>query len=323
MGDRMKRKPLLLVLVPAVVIGAVIMVTYLALYATHSTTHDEVRSNVESYTPGYMGEGNFSIDSMSRFARYIVIGTIADTTSQSYQIRDKVEEYHNGIVVNIDSELTGTYNNDKRIYFVGPSTNWVKLGDKVLVFLADKEPDSVWGNNYYIIGGLYGLFKVINGKVYGEILLEGLPLDDAIKIIEEARANRVKDISLNAKYIVIGRISDIVREGQYSDTHIKVDVEKELTDNYDGERITLLVDEKVLKHWGEGRVGERYLFFVRDDSKRGDDDNSDGSSNTNYSVGKSGVYYINDDGIARGREFPEGISIDELKAKIIKFRRGE
>ncbi|MEM3915818.1 MAG: hypothetical protein QW572_02190, partial [Candidatus Nitrosocaldus sp.] len=100
-----------------------------------------------------------------------------------------------------------------------------------------------------------GLFKVINDKVYGEILPEGLPLSDAIKIIEEAMANRVKDISLNAKYIVIGRISDIVREDPYSDTHIKVDVEKELTDNYDGERITLLIDEKVLKHWGEGRVG--------------------------------------------------------------------
>lgn len=308
---------LLFILVPAAVITIIgIMVIYLvAPYTVQDieTNNDGVESDgVESYTPGYMGEGNFSLESMSRYARYVVIGTISDTTRYSYQVRDNIEEYHGGITLDIDAELTGMYNGTS-IYFVGPSTNWVKAGDKILVFLADKEPDSVWGNDYYIIGGLYGLFKIIDGKVYGEVLPTGLPLDDVIKIVEEARANRIRDVSSNAKYIVIGRISDITKKNPYTDPYITVDVEKELTGMYTEGKITLLIAENILKHWGEGKVGERYLFFISDDLKA-----DDGS----YYIGKSGIYRINDDGIAVGREFEEGIPIHELEAKIIKFRGG-
>lgn len=312
----MRRNLPLLILVPAAVITMIgimailVVVPYTFQGQGHGQDQDiETDDGVESYTPGYMGTGGFSLDNMSRYARYIVIGTISDTTGYSYQVRDKIEEYHGGMTVDIDAELTGMYNGTK-IYFVGPSTNWVKAGDRVLVFLADKEPDSVWGSNYYIIGGLYGLFKIIDGKVYGEVLPTGLPLDDVIKIVEEARANRIRDISSNAKYIVIGRISDITKK-PYADTYITVDVEKELTGMYKDKKITLLVAENILKRWGEGKVGERYLFFIKDDLKT-----DDGT----YYIGKSSIYHINDDGIAIGHEFTEGIPIHELEAKIIKFR---
>ena len=309
-------KRTLLIWISVIAIGAIvtgITVTYLISYMVQDVQTIEAENKVESYTPGYIGDGYFTLDNMSRSARYIVIGTVVDEAPNPYQVRDKIEEYHSGITVNIDIEITGMYN-DKMIHFVGPSTKWVKVGDKILVFLADKEPDSVWGDNYYIIGGLYGLFKVIEDKVYGEILPEGLALEDAIKVIEEARANRIKNVSLNAKYIVIGKISDIARENQYSDLQITVDVEEELTGNYSEKRITLLIAEIILKHWGKGRVGERYLFFVRDDSSE--------SINASYSISKSGIYYINEDNIAIGHEFPEGIPIEELEAKIINFRRG-
>ncbi len=307
-------KRILLIWISVITIGVIvtgITVTYITSYMLQDV-HTEAE-NIESYIPGYMGDGYFTLDNMSRFARYIVIGTVVDETTNPYNVRDKIEEYHSGITVNIDTDLTGMYN-DKMIHFVGPSTNWVKAGDKILVFLADKEPNSVWGDNYYIIGGLYGLFKVIDSKVYGEILPDGLVLEDAIKVIEEARANRIKNVSLNAKYIVIGKISNVVRENPYSDLYITANIEKELTGNYNEKSMTLLIDENILKHWGEGRIGERYLFFVRDDSSE--------SINTSYHISKSGIYYINEDNIAIGREFPEGIPIEELEAKIIKFRRG-
>lgn len=62
-----------------------------------------------------------------------------------------------------------------------------KRRDKVLAFIEDKEPHTVWGNNYPLSGGLYGLYKIVNDNVYGQDLRNGKPLNETIDAIYRAK----------------------------------------------------------------------------------------------------------------------------------------
>lgn len=97
----------------------------------------------------------------------------------------------------MEQELTNTYN-DKQITFrtLGGSIagveadtipSKVNVGDRLLVFLADKEHDSIWGDNYYVMGLIDGIFKIVDGKVYGKGYPNGIPLEEVIQIITKTR----------------------------------------------------------------------------------------------------------------------------------------
>ncbi len=104
----------------------------------------------------------------------------------------------NDITLDVEQELTNTYN-DKQItfrthgnYIVGIEADTisskVNVGDRLLVFLADKEPDSIWGDNYHVMGLTDGIFKIVDGKVYGKKYPDGIPLEEVIQIITKTRA---------------------------------------------------------------------------------------------------------------------------------------
>jgi hypothetical protein len=47
-------------------------------------------------------------------------------------------------------------------------------GERVIVFINDKEPHTVWGDNYYIAGAKLGKYELKGGKAYGSEYENGI-----------------------------------------------------------------------------------------------------------------------------------------------------
>ena len=59
-----------------------------------------------------------------------------------------------------------------------------ELNEKVLFFVAGPEPESIWGDSYYVAGLEHGKYKLENGKAkksHSNGELDGLDLKDHIK----------------------------------------------------------------------------------------------------------------------------------------------
>ncbi|MEM2855530.1 MAG: hypothetical protein QW416_00295 [Candidatus Nitrosocaldaceae archaeon] len=323
-----------------IIIAPIIAITISIILITYNMQNNQnvIKTNLnETDVPDLFAEGRVNLEISSKIARYIVIGKIIDQSDYTYKVSDDIEEYQSGTGIEIEKELTGSYNGS-RIYFSSVRTSWIKGGDRVLAFIADKEPHTVWGNNYYLLGGLYGLYKIVNDKVYGQDLRDGKPLNETIDAIYRAREDRLKYATLESKYIGIGRvvnitlksvdaeskvyditnlnITDLYLSEPHTNVYITLKVEKYLIGTYDKEEVKVVTDLRDFRIAGGGYIGgigDRYLFFIVND----DDPFYDGYS---Y-VGKE-LYHIKD-GIVKGRELQEGMPIDEVEKRIIMFKNSQ
>lgn len=196
----MKTKTLILIIILPVIIvsSTVVIISYSINSAIKEnrqidTTDDGTTIWYTGETPGYRVEG------MSKFAKYIVIGRVKSTTStvDKDEVHSSIKVFSD-IVIEVERELTGTYDG-KEITFrtlggmvanikadTAPSS-LLKEGDRIVVFLADKEPGSIWGDNYYVMGLTEGLYKIINGKAYGNEYPDGIDEQELVQKIIESR----------------------------------------------------------------------------------------------------------------------------------------
>ncbi len=199
MGEMIMNKTIPTILASVVIVSVII--TVIIIYSAQVNNESDKEVINEDTDIFYLGETpGYTIDgALSKYAKYIVIGKVSKTTSDMYKdnMHSSIKVF-NDITLDVEQELTNTYN-DKQITFrtlggsiVGieadtiPSTK-VNVGDRLLVFLADKEPDSIWGDNYYVMGLTDGIFKIVEGKVYGKEYPNGIPLEEVIQIITKTR----------------------------------------------------------------------------------------------------------------------------------------
>ncbi len=102
-------------------------------------------------------------DVITRLSKYIIIGTFVTKDSEYKAVTPYLNYPITYAVVDVEQELTGNLNIDglkeRRFEFkAGGLSNkfaGVYYGDKILVFIADKDPDSVMGDNYLITASWY------------------------------------------------------------------------------------------------------------------------------------------------------------------------
>lgn len=198
MGEMIMNKTILTILASIAITS--VLITVIIIYSTqvnNESGKEVINEDTDILylveTPGYTIDG-----ALSKYAKYIVIGKVSKTTSDMYKdtVHSSIKVF-NDITLDVEQELTNTYN-DKQITFrtLGGSIagieadtipSKVNVGDRLLVFLADKEPDSIWGDNYYVMGLIDGIFKIVDGKVYGKGYPNGIPLEEVIQIITKTR----------------------------------------------------------------------------------------------------------------------------------------
>lgn len=195
----MKAKALILILLPVIIISSTLVVIS---YSINNTIKEENKhiDTTKGTTIWFLGETpGYKVEGMSKFAKYIVIGKVKSITStvDKDEIHSSTKVFSD-IVIDVEREFTNTYDG-KEITFrtlggivdnikadTVPSS-LLKVGDRIIVFLADKEVGSIWGDNYYVIGLTEGLYKIINNKVYGNEYPDGIDEQEFIQKIIESR----------------------------------------------------------------------------------------------------------------------------------------
>lgn len=292
--------------------GIIILLLIISIQYNETTPRIDTKTDTKinkSIVPTYFSESTWDLKSLSKHAEYIVIGKVLQYNTSKYVINKDIYEPHATVLIEIEEELTGNYNNTI-ISYRSMDYGWIDEGDKALVFLAEKDPDSIWGDNYYLMGGPNGLYKIIDDKVYGQDLRDGLALDKVIDSIKRYRSERLKEVIEESRYIIIGNVSNIERlsdENQFA--IITAIVEDDLLNNYNEKKIQFFTYDvrRWDGSWGEDSIGKRYLLFIKWDEAKG-----------NF-ITPYNKYKIIDNSVY-GPEFYEGIALDEVKSKIIQYK---
>ena len=293
-----------------------------------------LKEYVDRYT---MVEGGpFPLDYMARVSKYIVIGKFVTEGSEYKAVTPNYNFPITHAVVDIEKELTGNLKGNRIEFRASGLSNkfeGVYYGDRIIVFIADKEIDSVFGDNYYLLMGRAGVYKIVDEKVYG-YYYDGILLEDFIKIIQDARKDRIKDLAVNTDYAIVGKIKSIE----------KVSIDPNITEvdeNTLSANITVVVEDAVPNY-----KEKEFTFFAYTDTVKDCKDRpclffikygthedevhkrlpSERLKNLaeyylydTWIVG-DGVYKVMDDGKAYGKEYPEGIKLNELIERIKKYK---
>lgn len=144
----------------------------------------------------------FSVDDLAKRSQYQIIGQVESITPTSAMTDEKhsVTRVFSDVVIKVEKDLSGRYTNDKiSVRIMGGETNTIKMisemdaefsvGERVLVFVADKEPKSIWGNNYYIAGLKLGTYDLVDGKAIGPEYPRGIKENQLITKIQQAKTN--------------------------------------------------------------------------------------------------------------------------------------
>ncbi len=281
----------------------------------------------------------FPLDYTSRISDHIIIGTINDFGGISKpKLTPDILISLSSMTVSVERDLTGHYSKREMIVRTAPGElRCLMPGDKVLLFIRiEREEEGrlvPFPGGYFMIMGMIGAYKIVDDKAYGYYHPDGIELEELIRLIEQARSERIKDITMRADYIILGRITKIEPTPLYIDpdedvdekniltANFTIEVEEELTGNYNGDVMIFFGD----RDWSRCKIGDRCIVFL----KYGTNEYYEPLINNDkispyYAIylesPTNGYYKIMDDNKAYGDEFPEGIDVDMLIAKIKEYR---
>jgi hypothetical protein len=279
------------------------------------------RTHLREYVIGYSSERGYpTFDYIARTAKYILIGT---SVTEGTEYRSEGINYPAiYAVIDVGQELTGNFKGDRMELSIGRLDchfAGIYYGDRILAFVT--EPDPILAHMFgdaYFLPSIAGIYKIVDGRVYG-YYCDGMPLEDFIKIIQDARRDRIKDLAINTDYALLGRIKgiekvstslEIPEVSEYTlSANVTVEVDNAIPD-YEGKEFTFFAytdviqdckyrlclffvkhgthEDEVYKHLPTemlNKLAEYYLYPT-------------------WSV-NDGVYIVMDDGRAYGKECPE------------------
>lgn len=143
----------------------------------------------------------FTVDDLSQRAKHIVIGKVVSITPTDKVSGEALQAspIYSDVVIDVQNDLTNQFK-DKQISIriiggqIGKTVVQSEhspeftVGENVLVFVSDKEPHTIWGDNYYVAGLELGKYKLENGKAFGVEHSDGINEEVFISKIQNARA---------------------------------------------------------------------------------------------------------------------------------------
>lgn len=152
------------------------------------TNYTEIRGSME----------NYSVDFLAQNTPYAIVGLVKQITPIIVEDEGSKRVFSD-ITLDVQKDLNGNYKEKQiTVRISGGSVDGIttvsdvdadfQKNERVLIFVAEKEPDSIWGDNYYVAGLYQGKFKLSNGNAYGHEFENGIVENDLIAKIQKARS---------------------------------------------------------------------------------------------------------------------------------------
>ncbi|MBI5145781.1 MAG: hypothetical protein HZA84_01010, partial [Thaumarchaeota archaeon] len=144
----------------------------------------------------------YTAEDLAKLSKYIIIGKVIDikpTIPDEKAIQlDNLSVFLYDVSIKVEDELKDQYTDDtikfrimsdRNIGFLSKSiedSQKFQIGERVLVFLADKEPESVWGDSYYVAGVTMGKYVLVDGMAYGTDYANGINISELLVKIQKS-----------------------------------------------------------------------------------------------------------------------------------------
>ena len=110
---------------------------------------------------------------------------------------DGYDRFQFDVKLSVENDLDGTYGQNTILFRIHDSREdfgidiedeqHFEIGERVLVFIGGKEPDSVMGDAYLVYGVTQGKYLLKNGIAFGNDFPEGISEDELILKIQNLR----------------------------------------------------------------------------------------------------------------------------------------
>ncbi len=322
MGEIMVRKGIIIAAGVGIAVGA-----YLILSLFTATGIFERKTYVS------FSEIPITLEEMARISEVIVVGKVGNTIGTYYYDDGKIMKATANMYIDIEQELTGNYKDKKimiKAYGDGKTiiNNAVQLhdGERVLLFLS--YTDSDWdGEDGYTVCCASQKFSIDDNDIAYNARFGSYKLDELISIIENARANRIKDQAVNSDYVVLGNMKNIEtvsisedEANEYTTTaNVTIEIDKAIPDYKDKEITFFIWNTNDMKDCIE--EDRSCLYFIKHGTQERLEIPDKVAEYYLYVrwYTSDGVYKVVD-GKAYGKEYPEGIELNELVDRIKVFK---
>lgn len=148
---------------------------------------------------------NYTLEELASGTKYAIIGTVKQITpvlieNQVSDQRETVKTVFSDVVVMVQKDLNGNYNEKEiTVRIQGGQVDHLKTvavlmptfekNERVLFFVAEKEPNSIWGDNYYVAGLYLGKYNLNDGEATQDITDKKYIESDLVSKIQQVRGN--------------------------------------------------------------------------------------------------------------------------------------
>ncbi|MBS1268836.1 MAG: hypothetical protein MAG458_01570 [Nitrosopumilus sp.] len=162
---------------------------------TELETQETIVQTISGSMPAY------TLEELASGTKYAIIGTVKQITPIAVESERMQQTIFSDVVVKVKEDLNGLYDQKEisvriqggtidNLQTISEPSAEFEVGEKVLFFVADKEPDSMWGDNYYVAGGYLGKYKLDdNGNAHRDKINDSIGEQDLVSKIKKFRGN--------------------------------------------------------------------------------------------------------------------------------------
>ena len=142
----------------------------------------------------------YPLDYLAKETKYAIVGTVKEITPLISQYDEKTKMVFSDVTIHVEKDLNGDYKEKEIIVRIqgGEKDGYItttdfnatfEIDERVLIFVPEKEPHTIWGNNYYVAGLFQGKYSLSDGKAVGSHYNEGISEDELFSKIQIYRGN--------------------------------------------------------------------------------------------------------------------------------------
>jgi len=162
---------------------------------TELETQETIVQTISGSMPAY------TLEELASGTKYAIIGTVKQITPIAVETERMEETIFSDVVVKVKEDLNDLYDQKEisvriqggtvdNLQTISEPSAEFEVGEKALFFVADKEPDSMWGDNYYVAGGYLGKYKLDdNGNAHRDKINDSIGEQDLVSKIKKYRGN--------------------------------------------------------------------------------------------------------------------------------------